>query len=111
MTYPRGISKPIGGFLVLALLTSAGCASRSRPPAGLPSGVLQVREGLATYYGKEFDGKKTASGARFDANALVAAHPTYPFGTIVRVTNLGNGRLTSGSSIAARPLALVRLAS
>jgi len=92
VTYPRGISKPIGGFLLLALLTSAGCASRSRPPTGSPSGVLQVREGLATYYGKEFDGKKTASGARFDAKALVAAHPTYPFGTIVRVTNLGNGR-------------------
>jgi rare lipoprotein A len=48
--------------------------------------------GLATYYGQRFDGKVTASGARFDMNAMVAAHPTYPFGTIVRVTNLRNNR-------------------
>jgi rare lipoprotein A len=79
-------------FLIPALLTVAGCAARSRPPAGLSRGVLEAHEGLATYYSKEFNGKATASGARFDMNALVAAHPTYPFGTIVRVTNLGNGR-------------------
>jgi rare lipoprotein A len=34
----------------------------------------------------------TASGIRFDQNAMVAAHPTLPFGTVVRVTNLENGR-------------------
>ena len=34
----------------------------------------------------------TASGVPFDAKALVAAHPTYPFGTVVRVTNLANGQ-------------------
>ena len=33
-----------------------------------------------------------ASGARFDMNAMVAAHPSYPLGTLVRVTNLANGR-------------------
>jgi len=54
--------------------------------------VLEAHEGFATFYSKAFDGKATASGARFDMNALVAAHPTYPFGTVVRVTNLGNGR-------------------
>ena len=42
-------------------------------------------------HGKEFHGKTTASGIRFDMNAMVAAHPTYPFGTLVRVTNLANG--------------------
>jgi rare lipoprotein A len=47
---------------------------------------------LASYYGEEFDRKITASGVRFDMHAMVAAHPTYPFGTIVRVTNLQNGR-------------------
>ena len=79
------------GLGSVMLLASAGCASRSTTPA-LPRGVLEVREGVATFYGQEFQGKTTASGARFDMRALVAAHPTYPFGTIVRVTNLANGR-------------------
>jgi rare lipoprotein A len=77
--------------LVLAL---SGCAARSpasTPAAGRP-GVLDVREGLASYYGPGFDGRTTASGVRFDMNAMVAAHPTYPFGTVVRVTNLTNNR-------------------
>ena len=74
----------------LALLT-AGCATRSsvKPPA---RAALEVREGLASYYGQSFHGKLTASGALFDMNELVAAHPSYPFHTIVRVTNLRNAR-------------------
>ena len=78
-------------LLALGLLASAGCAARSTAP-GLPRGVLDAREGVATFYGQEFQGKTTASGTRFDMRSLVAAHPTYPFGTIVRVTNLDNGR-------------------
>lgn len=76
-------------ILILAfVMIVPGCASRSRTPTT----TLDVREGLASYYGPGFDGKTTASGARFDMRALVAAHPTYPFGTIVRVTNLTNHR-------------------
>jgi rare lipoprotein A len=56
--------------------------------------VLETREGLASYYGKEFHGRTTASGIRFDMNAMVAAHPSYPFGTLLRVTNVANGRST-----------------
>ena len=41
---------------------------------------------------RSFEGEKTASGRRFDADALVAAHRTLPFGTVVRVTNLENRR-------------------
>jgi rare lipoprotein A len=79
--------------LILAACVS-GCATRVPPPApgGKPPGVLEVREGLATYYGKAFQGRITASGRPFDMNALVAAHPSYPFGTRLRVTNLANGR-------------------
>ncbi len=54
--------------------------------------MQEVREGLASYYGRNFHGKPMASGATFDMHAMVAAHPTYPFGTLVRVTNLRNGR-------------------
>ncbi len=57
-----------------------------------PTGRLEVREGLASYYGREFDRKVTASGTRFDHHSMVAAHSAYPFGTLVRVTNLANGR-------------------
>jgi|tagenome__1003787_1003787.scaffolds.fasta_scaffold20845820_2 rare lipoprotein A len=48
--------------------------------------------GLASFYGKEHAGKRTASGKRFDFNALTAAHRTLPFGTRVVITNLGNGK-------------------
>src|SRR5262245_3685206 len=85
--------------LVLAalLLIVAGCAARSTPSSDPPlpaarARPLEVREGFATYYGRDFHGKRTASGERFDMNRMVAAHPRYPFGTIVRVTHLANGR-------------------
>lgn len=48
--------------------------------------------GIASWYGKEFDGKYTANGEIFDLNALTAAHRTLPMPSIVRVTNLENGR-------------------
>jgi rare lipoprotein A len=83
---------PTNSILIAAFaMILSGCAARSRTPAPR---IFDVREGLASYYGPGFDGKTTASGARFDMHALVAAHPTYPFGTIVRVTNLANARTT-----------------
>jgi rare lipoprotein A len=48
--------------------------------------------GIASWYGPDFHGKSTASGEIFDQNALTAAHKTLPMPTIVRVTNLQNGR-------------------
>ena len=80
--------------LVPLLILPACAGARSKPPASVPSrgGILEVREGLASYYGPGFNGKVTASGSRFNMNALVAAHPSYPFGTVLRVTNVVNGR-------------------
>ncbi|HWN68448.1 MAG TPA: septal ring lytic transglycosylase RlpA family protein [Haliangium sp.] len=51
-----------------------------------------VQSGQAGWYGKHHHGRKTASGERFNQNALTAAHRTLPFGTIVQVKNLTNGR-------------------
>ena len=51
-----------------------------------------AQEGNACWYGKEFNGKRTANGERFDMNKLTAAHRTLPFGTVVEVTNLSNGK-------------------
>ena len=48
--------------------------------------------GVASWYGKYFDGKPTASGEPYDMNDLTAAHPSLPLGTFVKVTNLRNGR-------------------
>ncbi len=50
------------------------------------------QEGMASWYGKEFNGRPTASGETFDMYALTAAHRTLPLGTTIRVTNLDNGR-------------------
>jgi rare lipoprotein A len=47
-----------------------------------------VQEGLASWYGHTWDGRKTASGDRLSADALTASHRTIPFGTTVRVTNV-----------------------
>ena len=48
--------------------------------------------GLASYYGTDFHGKKTANGEVYDMYGLTAAHKTLPFNTICRVTNLENGK-------------------
>ena len=48
--------------------------------------------GIASFYGPGFHGRRTASGERFDQRAMTAAHRTLPFGTRVRVVNIGNGK-------------------
>jgi rare lipoprotein A len=51
-----------------------------------------IAVGKASWYGAFHHGRRTASGERFDMNALTAAHRTLPLGTRLRVTNLSNGR-------------------
>jgi rare lipoprotein A len=53
-----------------------------------------MEEGTASWYGPGFHGRKTASGERFNTNDLTAAHKSLPFNTLLRVTNLENGRYT-----------------
>lgn len=48
--------------------------------------------GIASYYGKRFQNKKTASGERFDLHSMTAAHKTLPFGTRAIVKNIHNGK-------------------
>jgi len=48
--------------------------------------------GMASWYGSDFHGRRTASGARFNMNELTAAHKTLPFGTLLRVVNEANGK-------------------
>ena len=52
----------------------------------------RVQVGLASWYGPGFNGEETASGEIFDQREMVAAHRTLPLGSVIRVTNLENGR-------------------
>lgn len=71
-------------FILLAVLFVASCAKKQviRP--------VHKEVGIASWYGPGFHGRRTASGERFNQKALTAAHPRLPFGTMVKVTNLGN---------------------
>ena len=80
---PRLVPRLLAG---LALVVLAGCAGHREVVRPSSESV-----GVASYYGKKFHGRKTASGEQFDMNAMTAAHRTLPFGTKVRVTNLENG--------------------
>ena len=82
--------------VTLALACSAFAAQAAeRVPAQEPQPQQAQREvgrGLASWYGGRFHGRPTASGEKFDMHQLTAAHPTLPFGTVVRVQSLVNGR-------------------
>lgn len=64
-------------------------AATSQPAAGATDSAT---EGKVAHYGAKFNGRKTASGERFNVNAMTMAHKTLPFGTRVKVTNLANKR-------------------
>ena len=73
--------------------SSASTASRGAArPSEIPSGSFE--QGLASWYGLPFHGRRSANGEIYDMNKLTAAHRTLPFDTIVRVTNLDNGLQT-----------------
>jgi rare lipoprotein A len=74
-----------GSLSLLALLASACATAR-------PRGAT-IERGMASWYGPGFDGRPTASGERYDMDAMTAAHRTLPFGTVVEVRNLGNDRV------------------
>ncbi|HEU5055101.1 MAG TPA: septal ring lytic transglycosylase RlpA family protein [Kofleriaceae bacterium] len=83
--------------VALLLLVVAGCTARTaRRERAVPETreeeVVKVLRGRATYYGDKFHGRKTASGERFSQHKMTAAHRSLPFGTMVRVTNLSNGK-------------------
>ena len=75
---------------VLLALESAPPQVAKKGPADLA--VLDRQFGDATFYASYFDGRLTASGRIFDGDKAIAAHRSYPFGTVVRVTCLHNRR-------------------
>jgi rare lipoprotein A len=82
-------------LVALALVLTAACSRAALTDAKqhteqISSPILETAEGLASYYARMLDGRMTASGIKLDLSDMVAAHPTYPFGTAVRVTNVEN---------------------
>jgi len=77
------------------LLFLAACAPRkeiSFEPLGDGKSFRYKEIGIASWYGKEYHGRNTSNGEVYNMYALTAAHPTLPFHTLVRVTNLENGK-------------------
>ena len=72
----------------------ASCATVERPAATPPQPAqdVELQRGTAVYYASRFQGRRTASGVRLNQAEMVAAHPSLPFGCVVRVTNLRDGR-------------------
>jgi rare lipoprotein A len=90
---------PLRRLLAVALGVGVlvGCSTRAARPGtpGESQGKASrtfLGEGVASYYGPGLHGRKTASGERFDQNALTAAHRTVKFGTCLRVVNMENGK-------------------
>jgi len=79
-------------LVAMAFLISGSTACANKKPEKLTVKKGRVEKGQASWYGKKFHGKKTASGERFNMYGYTAAHKTLPFGTKVRVTNLDNGK-------------------
>lgn len=69
----------------VALVCAAAPAFSASPARDTHSDYVQT--GMASYYSHRFEGRRTASGATFRNDGLTAAHPTFPFGTLVRVTS------------------------
>src|SRR5262245_57622980 len=78
------------GGLVAALVVALAACSTTRPVT--PPIVEGRQEGVASWYGPGFHGKRTANGEIYDQYELTAAHQTLPLGTRVMVTSLANGR-------------------
>jgi rare lipoprotein A len=108
---PKSFRRFAAGVLVLGLALSASAKDDS--PSGktdvlsakpIADGAVATRSnlkkrswlqvGVASWYGSQFQGRKTAAGEPFDMNSMTCAHPTLPMGTWLRVTNLKNRRTT-----------------
>jgi peptidoglycan lytic transglycosylase len=74
-----------------AVAASAEAATAESAPAAIPAEAAPALTGIASWYGEHWQGRKTASGTRFDVSKLTAAHRDLPLNTRVRVTNLLNG--------------------
>jgi rare lipoprotein A len=81
--------KRIIALMVSGLVCTLFCTAQNQQTT--ENGIYR-QEGIASWYGSEYDGRYTASGEIFDSTKFTASHPTLPFGTILTVTNLQNNK-------------------
>jgi rare lipoprotein A len=80
------------GLVIVGLIAARPDGGTPAEATADPERAPRTQVGAATFYGPGFQGKRTASGARFDQQKMTAAHRTLPLGTRVLVTNLDNGQ-------------------
>jgi rare lipoprotein A len=108
--------KTFSFIAVYALILTAVIPAQTGKPVAMPAGSFN-QEGIASWYGAEFEGRPTASGEIFNASLLTAAHPTLPFGTMLKVTNKHNNKTVTvrindrGPFVSARIIDLSRAAA
>jgi len=78
---------------LISIIPSSPETPEELPRAKLPAPAAPIVEtGVASWYGARHHGNRTASGELFDQKKFTAAHPTLPWGSLVKVTNLANGK-------------------
>ena len=123
MTRARRAAIVLAVAAIAGIGMAIGCASEASARRGAAP-IGHVQKGRASYYGKEFIGRRTASGERYDPKLMTAAHKTLPLGTRLRVTRPGgasvevrvndrcgctHGRIIDVSEAAARQLDMLRV--
>src|SRR5579863_5772469 len=78
-------------FIALLFVLALGVFVASAEEGGAKAKPFYVKRGTASWYGKHFNGRRTASGERFNKEDMTCAHRWLPFGSLVRVTNTNNG--------------------
>jgi len=95
------MKRVISAILLIIIIVTAGCVSSPKYQAGRKpqlkwrvgdEEILESTIGAASFYGRKFAGRPTASGEIFNPALMTAAHKTWPFYTIVKVTNLKNNK-------------------
>jgi len=83
--------RAFSAVLIPLLLTVSAAAQEAQTEDSVAGDATEIDGGMASYYGDELAGNRTASGERFDPGKLTGAHRSLPFGSMVRVTNVSNG--------------------
>ena len=80
----KTVKRPLAAVITIVSLATV---------LNLPFAIAQgAEEGIANFYSDKFQGRKMASGQKYDKNKLTASHKTLAYGTKVKVTNLDNGK-------------------
>jgi rare lipoprotein A len=101
---PYRIVARLPAVALLALLGAAGCGGQRAvgPPRPGVTPAPSGQVGMATFYSSHLAGRRTASGERYDPEALTAAHRSLPLGTRVRVTRIDASGAPQSASVVVR---------